>query len=178
VTANKWEPGQPINLDDPEQLAEAIHDGSVDRNLVTDERLLALATEYLQAISGLTAIRAELQIAANNTEGRVVELERNLASLREITGVFRGWITEGKIRAPICKDSAPTLEAIDLLLDVAHGLMGGDRGQFELVSSAVGSLALRQPHPEDALRRVAAILQDTADGLPIMQRRAAARRPS
>jgi len=140
-------PGAPINLDDPEQLAQAAMLGFVTPVDIEPAQLARLGRAH-------TELLARIEPMADKAQATVLELEhahkmamREVEQLRAVTRALRALISTGKITTPV----ATELEAVELLVDTATLLAGRDENaRVVLLVGALSQACLRHAGPTGA----------------------------
>ena len=140
-------PPEAIDLDDPEQLAEAAMLGAVIPDDVSPAQLARLGRTHTELIARLGQVADKAQVQTLELESAHKAALREIEQLRAVNRAVRALVRTGKINSPV----ATELEAVELVVDTASLLAGTDaNAQVVLLVGALSQVCLRHPGGADA----------------------------
>lgn len=165
---------QPINLDDPVQLAEAFCVGAIDQMEFTGERLARLCNLFLETAGQVDKANNDAQALVLQLEA--TEAERELA--QKINSALRKLIMTGVVQEPIFGREAPSFAelkaGIAIVLAAAHTLVAGHHDQsLSLLLGALTTECKRDDAPvaafDEAIARLRGHLAARTGEVPAAQ---------
>lgn len=154
------------DLVDIEHLAELLAGG--DGAAATPAQLAQLGAAHIQLLTRVRQLADSAQLVLLDLE----EVQRQLRGQRAVNMMHRELIASGRLREP-ARD-LDEHQLLEVLLDTARHLAGGDRAVGLLVGAMVTG-ALLTADPAEVLRGMIGAIQQALDGYHKLAARRAAR---